>query len=89
MVLGSGGWGILVPVLGRVGSKRMIFAWILGLCSDILVAGYCLKPFPDAPWLEAGWLAEGPGSPGEAQDGSGPSDGASCVWLGGSSRGQN
>ena len=44
------------------------FSWILGLCGDILVAGQCLKPFLDAPWLGAGWLAEGLGGPGGAQD---------------------
>ena len=43
--------------------------WILGLCGDMLVAGQCLKPFLDAPWLGAGWLAGGLGGPGGAQDG--------------------
>ena len=44
----------------------------MGLCGDILAAGQGLKPFLDAPWLGAGWLAGGLGGPGGAQDGSDP-----------------
>ena len=34
-----------------------------------MIAGQCLKPFLDAPWLGAGWLAGGLGAQGEPRTG--------------------
>ena len=68
------GWlGHLGNCFGGCWLQENDFSWILGLCGDIFVAGQCLKPFLDAPWLGAGWLAGGLGGPGGAQDGSDPS----------------
>ena len=69
------GWlGHLGNCIGGCCIRESDFSWILGLCGDILIAGQCLKPFLDAPWLGAGWLAGGLGGPGGAQDGSDPSE---------------
>ena len=37
-----------------------------------MIAGQCLKPFLDAPWLGAGWLAGGLGAQGEPRTGGNP-----------------
>lgn len=67
------GWlGHLGNCIGGCWFQESDFPWILGLCGDILIAGQCLKPFLDAPWLGAGWLAGGLGGPWRAQDGSDP-----------------
>ena len=64
------GWlGHLGNCFGGCWLQESDFSWILGLCGDILAAGQGLKPFLDAPWLGAGWLAGGLGGPGGAQDG--------------------
>ena len=68
----EGGLGHLGNCFWGCWLQESDFSWILGLCGDILVAGQCLKPFLDAPWLGAGWLAGGLGGLGGVQDGSDP-----------------
>ena len=43
-----------------------------------MVAGQCLKPFLDAPWLGAGWLAGGLGAQGEPRTGGNPQK---CIFV--------
>ena len=54
-----------------------------------MVAGQCLKPFLDAPWLGAGWLAGGLGAQGEPRTGGNPqlSYSARLAGLGAVARG--
>ena len=54
----------------------------LELCGDILAAGQCMKPFLDAPWLGAGWLAGGLGTQEEPWTGGKPQKWVSAA-LGG------
>ena len=81
------GWlGHLGNCIGGCWFQESDFSWILRLFGEILIAGQCLKPFLDAPWLGAGWLAGGLGGPGGAQDGRYHPAVVPCVgfWLGGS-----
>ena len=57
------GWlGHLGNCFGGCWLQENDFSWILRVCGGILAVGQCLKPFLDAPWLGAGWLAGGLGT---------------------------